>query len=200
MNCWTFGLELVHNCLVNDLLDSGDRGKKLHVPLVQDGLDGVVVNLFHHERDRDDNIRLDIRHGLEQRGRCGGLAQIIDGHAAAKRVQELEHHAVDMAHGEHRDDAVLLAGGNVADGEIDRGTEGFVLKHDALRGTGSTRCIVDDGEFALIFGSIIDVLGAETSGVLGCKYGFKSAERILILLVSSPGRRWPSGRSWVHRQ
>ena len=132
------GLELVHNCLVNDLLDSGDRGKKLHVPLVQDGLDGVVVNLFHHERDRDDNIRLDIRHGLEKRGRSRGLAQIIDGNAAAERVQELEHHAVDMAHGEHRDDAVLLAGGNVADSEIYRGTKGLVLKHDALRGTGST--------------------------------------------------------------
>ena len=87
--------------LEDNLPQTRDMAQNLHRRLAESRFDGRLVDFFHHERNCQNQIRLDSLHGLQQQGWSRRLAQEIDAGASAQRVEELEHQTVDVGHRKH---------------------------------------------------------------------------------------------------
>ena len=120
------GMKFFSYFIIYDAVDSGYGGKDLHVPFAQDWLDGRLVYLLHYEGDRYHDVRLNLLHCLEKQRRGRSLAEIVYGDAAYERIEELVCQSVDMSHGKHGDDVVVVVAGNVALAEVDGCAEAFV--------------------------------------------------------------------------
>ena len=160
--------EAVLDLLVDDLVDAGDLEEELHEGLVDGRLDLGLVDLLHHERHGDQQVRLDVGECLEERGRGRGLAEPVDGRAVAERVDELDYEAVHMGHREHRDH---LARRDVALAEVDVGAEVPVGQHDALRVAGGAGSVVDRGQVVPVVGREDHIVRAVAGRPLGRERG-----------------------------
>ena len=151
--------------LLNHFVQHGDM--PIILGLVNEGLELALVHLLHHQRNRDDDVRMHLAESLHDNLGAGNAAQEMHMHAYGHLKEELEHHPVHMGrreHGHHVHPG-LQHGAGILGGELDVGVEGPVRNHDTLGKTGSAGGIVDDGQ---LFGAvlvIIEVLRLEVIGI-----------------------------------
>ena len=128
------------------MADARDPGQYAHRRLLQDGQDLTLDDLFHHERDGDEDVGLHVCEGGHQRRGAGGLAEEEDVAAAAQGIEELEGQAEHVRHRQHGERGVVVGDADVLERIVDVGAEAAAVEHHALRVAGGAGGIVDDRE------------------------------------------------------
>ena len=151
-----------------------DRQADKHLVAVHDGLDLRLIDLLDDQRDRNDDVRVNLHKRLQDNLRAGYARQEMHVRADGKLKEHLEHQSVHMGGGQQRHHfrlAVHLGLGLFA-GKTQVRPDIAVTEHHPLRKTGGPGRVVDERQFVGLVLVIADILFREPVGI----------ERIKILL------------------
>ena len=166
-------LHLVADGMAHLLVDAGHAQKEIHAGSLHLGEHLLADYLLYHQRNGDDDGRLDVGKGLRYHGGRRKARQVVDVATGQKLVDELEGQTVHMGHRKDAQHIVallhVLAHGHT--GKVEVAPQRTVGYHHALRKTGGAARIVDQrqlvGTLLLV---VLHMLGAEVFGIFPAEH------------------------------